>query len=272
MNRISVKGLEVYACHGVMDFEKNEEQPFVVSAEMDYDFYEAAKSDDVRKTVSYAEVSDILEKTVSEECYNLIETLCYECAYRILEAFDGIRGLSVTVSKPHAPVSAKLEDVSVTVGMRRSEVYLSLGSSEGDRKAYLDFAVEELKKIRGVKVLAVSSYTETEPYGGVAENMFLNAAAKIECFLSPHQLLSEIHMIEAAAGRKRDVHWGDRTLDIDIVFFGGMHMHEPGLELPHPDFRNREFVKGPLLEIAPELEKIFKMPPPPPFGRPPFEK
>ncbi|MCD8205327.1 MAG: 2-amino-4-hydroxy-6-hydroxymethyldihydropteridine diphosphokinase [Clostridia bacterium] len=267
MNKISLRGLEVYACHGVLDYEKTEEQPFVIDVEMDFDFYAAAKGDDVKKTINYADVADLLERTVSTECFNLIETLAYECALRVTENFDGVRGVMVTVSKPHAPVSAKVENVSATVGLRRSTVYLSLGSSEGDKKGYLDFAVEKIKMIRGVKLVSVSSYSETKPYGGVAENMFLNAAAKVECFLAPHQFLHELQKIETEAGRKRDVRWGDRTLDIDIVFFGDMRMSDPELRLPHPDFKNREFVKKPLLEIAPELEDFFKMPPPPPFRR-----
>ena len=112
----------------------------------------------------------------------------------------------------------------------------------------------------GVKILKVSKYIETEPYGGAAKNMFLNCAAVAECLISPRRLLEEIHKIEKSFGRVRTVRWGDRTLDIDIVFFGDKAIAEEGLCVPHPDYLNRPFVLVPLKEIAPDFvcPKTFK--------------
>jgi 2-amino-4-hydroxy-6-hydroxymethyldihydropteridine diphosphokinase len=124
----------------------------------------------------------------------------------------------------------------------------------GDRKGYLDKAIELLEKTSGVKVKKVSSCLETEPVGGVAKNKFLNCAVEIETYLSPFALLDEIHRIESECGRERKVHWEDRTLDIDIIFFGNRKINSKDLTVPHPEYKTREFVLKPLKEIAPDLK------------------
>ena len=144
------------------------------------------------------------------------------------------------------------------MSVKRTVAYLSLGSSMGDRKAYLDRAVELLSKSSGIKVKKVSSYIQTEPVGGVAKNTFLNCAAEIQTYLSPHALLDEIQRIESECGRVRKERWGDRTLDIDIIFFGDKRVNDETLTIPHPDYNNRDFVKIPLKSIASHLSnKMF---------------
>ncbi|MDE7337653.1 MAG: 2-amino-4-hydroxy-6-hydroxymethyldihydropteridine diphosphokinase, partial [Clostridia bacterium] len=121
----------------------------------------------------------------------------------------------------------------------------------GDRKSILDKAVDALKENKAIDVLEVSSYYENPPYGGVAKYPFINTAVKISTYLSPFALLDLIHEIEAKAKRSRDVRWGDRTLDIDIIFYGDEIINENGLTVPHADYHNRDFVLVPLNEIAP---------------------
>ena len=141
----------------------------------------------------------------------------------------------------------------MTVGMRRERVWLSLGSSMGDRQAYLDKAIKLLDETRGVRVVKVSDSIKTPPYGGTAVNEFLNCAALVETFLSPHNLLDEIHRIEEACGRVRKERWGDRTLDIDIILFGNKKICDERLTIPHPDCKNRDFVKIPLKQLGLDL-------------------
>ena len=251
-NKILIRGLEVNACHGVLAEEKINPQPFIFDADLYTDFYSAAKNDDIDGTVNYAKACDILVKTATEKTYNLIETLAYMGAYAL---FDGLnlQKISLTVYKPQAPVNHKFGTVGVTVTAEKERVYLSLGSSMGDKKGYLDTAIKRLSETRGVEVKKVSSYIETQPYGGVAENSFLNCAVEIETYLTPRQLLEEIHRIESECGRVRTVHWGDRTLDIDIVFFGRKIVEEDDLQIPHPEYSKRAFVLVPLNEIAPDF-------------------
>lgn len=247
---IDVKRIEVVCRHGALDFEKTWYQPFYISASIEADIWDAARDDDLEKTINYADVCKILERTAKENSYNLIEKLNYECAFAVLEKFPAIKALTLTIEKPHAPVMQKVENLSVTQRYERETCYLSLGSSLGDRKGYLDFAVEKLYSTRGITVESVSDYICTEPYGGAAKNDFLNCAVKISTFLPPHNLLDAIHGIEAEAGRTREVRWGDRTLDIDIIFYGSRVICDEDLQVPHPDYANRDFVLKPLKQIC----------------------
>lgn len=251
-NKILIRGLEVNACHGVLAEEKVNQQPFIFDADLYADFYSAAENDDIDATVNYAKACDILVKTATENTYNLIETLAYMGVYALFEELN-LKKVSLTVYKPQAPVQHKFGTVGVTVTAEKEKVYLSLGSSMGDKKNYLDVAIAELSQTRGVKVKKISSYIETEPYGGVAKNGFLNCAVEIETILTPRQLLEKIHLIENACGRVRTVHWGDRTLDIDIIFFGRKIVEEDDLQIPHPEYSKRSFVLEPLKEIAPDF-------------------
>ncbi|MDE7083026.1 MAG: 2-amino-4-hydroxy-6-hydroxymethyldihydropteridine diphosphokinase [Clostridia bacterium] len=249
---ILIRGLEVKTCHGVHAEEKVNPQPFIFDADLYTDFYTAAKSDDLNATVNYSKACEILVKTATEKTYNLIETVAYSGVYALLDALN-LKKVRLTVYKPNAPIKRKFDTVGVTVTAEKERVFLSLGSSMGDRKSYLDKAQELLSQTRGIKVKKVSSYIETEPYGGVAQNGFLNCAVEIETYLTPHMLLEEIHRIENECGRVRTLRWGDRTLDIDIIFFGHKIIEEDDLQIPHREYFKRSFVLAPLNEIAPDF-------------------
>lgn len=253
MGVVKIRGLEVNACHGVHGFEKTTPQRFVFDVDITCDFYSAAKTDDLSGTINYSAACSLIAETASGNVFGLIEKLAYECAFALMERFESAKAVSLTVWKPDAPVKLKFGNVGVSVLLERESVYLSLGSSMGDKKALLDEAINKLGKTRGIRVIKVSDYMQTSPYGGVAKNMFLNCAVQIECILSPRELLFEINRIEAELGRVRDRRWGDRTLDIDIIFFGNKTIAEDGLYIPHADYANRSFVLEPLKQIAPEF-------------------
>lgn len=253
MDIVKIRGLEISACHGVNPEEKVNPQRFVFDADIFTDFYSAAGSDCLADTVNYSAACKLIARVAGENVFNLIEKLAYECAFALTEAFPQIKSVTLTVSKPDAPVKLKFSTVAVTVTVERERAYLSLGSSLGDRKGMLDAALKKLALTRGVTVERVSDYMATPPYGGAAENEFLNCAACVSTFLTPHALLDEIHRIESECGRVRGVRWGDRTLDIDIIFFGDRRICDETLIIPHPDYKNRDFVLEPLKQIAPHL-------------------
>lgn len=253
MGTVKIRGLEISARHGVNGFEKVQPQRFIFDADIRADFYNAARTDDVSDTVNYSAACGLIAKIATENCFNLIEKLACECAFAIAERFENADAVTLTVSKPDAPVKLKFKTVAVTAELERARAYLSLGSSIGDKKRYLDAAVQKLDKTRGVKVEKVSEYIASAPYGGVARNEFLNCAVCVSTVLTPRALLAEIHRIEAECGRVRSRRWDDRTLDIDIIFFGGKAVREEGLVIPHPDYKNRPFVTEPLKSIAPHL-------------------
>ncbi len=105
----------------------------------------------------------------------------------------------------------------------------------------------------GIVVRSASSFHETEPVGGPpGQGPFLNGASVLETTLSPRELLHALQSIEDRFGRVRTVRWGERTLDLDLILFGDVILHEPDLIVPHPRFAERRFVLVPLAEIAPE--------------------
>lgn len=251
MNEIIIKGLKVEACHGVLPSEKVNPQPFLFDAVLGLDTDAAANSDNVADTVDYARVCAFLNSFCKDNSFNLIERLAHGAAFGITEKYPALKYARVTVHKPRAPVGLPVDDIAVTATVERNTVLLSLGASLGDRKAALDGAVDCLKNLRGVTITRVSDYIESEPYGGVAKNSFLNCAVAAECLLSPRALLNAIHSVEEKFGRTRTVRWEDRTLDIDIIFFGNKIIEEEGLTIPHPDYKSRDFVMLPLKQIAP---------------------
>ncbi|HEY6089862.1 MAG TPA: 2-amino-4-hydroxy-6-hydroxymethyldihydropteridine diphosphokinase [Gemmatimonadaceae bacterium] len=119
--------------------------------------------------------------------------------------------------------------------------YIALGSNLGQREVFLAQALRAIAALAGTRVLAQTDAEETAPIGPVAQGPFLNQMIAIETELSPHDLLAELHRIEAGAGRVRHARWGPRTLDLDIVMFEKQNVNEPGLTLPHPELQNRDF-------------------------------
>lgn len=128
-----------------------------------------------------------------------------------------------------------------------SVAFLSLGSSMGNKQAILESAIENLKNLG--ETLKISSFYETEPWGGVAKNTFLNAAVKLKTELSPLDLLHACQKIETKHGRTRNEKWEDRTLDIDIISYDDLVINTPELKIPHPLAKERDFVMIPMREI-----------------------
>lgn len=135
---------------------------------------------------------------------------------------------------------------------------VSLGSNIGDRAAHLKRAVELLSVLPETKLVKVSSIIETEPVDVPKEfsgMKFLNQAAVFETNLSPHEFSDRMHAIEDDMGRVRLVRNGPRTIDIDLIDFGGVKMDDPELTLPHPRAKERDFVLVPLAELGVELKQ-----------------
>jgi 2-amino-4-hydroxy-6-hydroxymethyldihydropteridine diphosphokinase len=142
-------------------------------------------------------------------------------------------------------------------------VYLSLGSNVGDREEYIEQAIFLLEKNPNITVVRHSTNYETEAEGGREQPAFINAAIEIKTTLSAQKLLEVCQEIEAALGREREVEWGPRTIDIDILLFGDEIISDDKLQIPHPLMHERLFVLKPMKEIAPHalhpvLEKTIE--------------
>jgi len=127
---------------------------------------------------------------------------------------------------------------------------ISLGANIGDRRANLDLAVGLLRE--ATEVIAVSSYLQTKPVGGPEQPDYLNAVAIVESDLPAKDLLALLNGIETAMGRTREIHWGPRVIDLDLIQYGGLLVQDEKLTLPHPRAHERRFVLAPWFEIEPE--------------------
>jgi 2-amino-4-hydroxy-6-hydroxymethyldihydropteridine diphosphokinase len=137
-----------------------------------------------------------------------------------------------------------------------TRVYVGLGSNLGDREETIRGAVAALGEEPGIEVAAVSALVDTTPVGVVDQPRFLNGVAALDTELSARALLDVLLAVERRFGRlrKESVPHGPRTLDLDLLLYGEEVIDEPGLRVPHPRLHEREFVLGPLAELAPDLE------------------
>ncbi|MBT1075306.1 2-amino-4-hydroxy-6-hydroxymethyldihydropteridine diphosphokinase [Geobacter grbiciae] len=134
----------------------------------------------------------------------------------------------------------------------KSNVFIALGSNQGDRELNLLRAVAEIGRLEQTRITALSGFYDTDPVGPVDQPNFLNAVLRLETALSPRRLLAELQRIETDVFRRvRDVPWGPRSMDLDILLYGDLILDEEGLVIPHPRLHERRFVLVPLAEIAP---------------------
>jgi len=136
--------------------------------------------------------------------------------------------------------------------------YIGLGANLGEREGTLRRALDLLDTRAGIDVVAVSALRETEPVGYLDQPLFLNAAARLETELPPHELLAALLHVELELGRDRSdagaaTRFGPRTIDLDLLVYGGLELDEEGLTVPHPRLHERRFVIEPLNELAPGL-------------------
>lgn len=133
--------------------------------------------------------------------------------------------------------------------MSTDVAYIALGSNLGDRAQALETARTALARLPGTRIIAASSIEETAPLGEVPQGPYLNQMVAVETALSPREMLVELHAIERAAGRVRDVRWGPRVIDLDIVAFGERQVRDDDLVIPHPQLPARDFWQRELREL-----------------------
>ena len=255
-DQIVIKGISAKGFHGVLDFEKRDGQTFVVDVVMEVDLAAAGASDDLADTVNYAEVAGDVVGIIEGESLDLIEAVAERIATAVLTR-PLVEAVEVVVHKPEAPVGHPFTDVQVRLRREReTPVVVALGSNVGNSFETLHHAVVAL--LGAVDIDAVSPVVETDPVGGPDQPAYLNAVVVGTTSASPRALLRFLHDVEHAHGRTRDVRWGPRTLDLDLVQYGDpafntdVRTDEPALTLPHPRAHERAFVLVPWLQADPE--------------------
>lgn len=252
-DEIRIEMLKVFAHHGVLPEETRDGQHFYVNATLYTDIHRAGLSDQLEQSVDYGDVCSFITEWMQTNTCLLLEAVAERLAGELLLKYRLLSALKLEIRKPEAPIPLSFGCVSVKVSRGWHRAYIGLGSNMGDRRRYLNDAVEALRKHPLLVVKKVSEYIQTKPYGGVEQEDFLNGALELETLLRPEELLHVLHEIENEAGRERTVHWGPRTLDLDILFYDNLRYESDTLVIPHIDLTNRSFVLKPLAEIAPYL-------------------
>lgn len=257
---IRIENLEVFAYHGVYDEEKEKGQFFYVNADLYLNTRIAGMSDKLEYSTNYGEVCEFIHKFMKEHTYNLIETVAEQLIQELLLSFKLVRKAVVEIRKPHAPIDKVFDSVSVIIERGWHEAYVAFGSNMGDREQYIDEAINTLNNLSQIRIEKISDKINTKPYGNIEQNDFLNGVIKIETLLSVEELLQLLQKIEEHSGRTREIHWGPRTLDLDILFYDDEIISKENLVVPHPDMKNRNFVLKPMMQLAPyKVHPIYKM-------------
>lgn len=257
-DRIVLEGVEAVGHHGVLAFEKVDGQPFIVDVVLELDLSRAGRTDALGDTVSYAEVAGDVVARITGPSFDLVERLAEVIAADAL-ARPLVDAVEVTVHKPQAPVGHPFTDVRVSIRRERGvPVVIALGANLGDAGGVLAQAVADVAALPGVRVRAVSPLVVTDPVGGPDQLAYLNAVLAADVTVGPDELLRALHGVEARHGRTREIRWGARTLDLDLLQYGDpstareVIIDEPALTLPHPRAHERAFVLVPWSRLAPE--------------------
>lgn len=251
MDEIRIENLKIYAYHGVYAEENERGQDFYVNAVLYTETKRAGNEDALTLSTDYGEVCHFINDFLKIHTFQLIETMAEKTAEQVLLHFPLIKEMDLEIRKPQAPIGLPFESVSVKIHRGWHKVYVALGSNMGDKNAYIESAVQKIKKNECNKNVKVSNLYETSPYGEVQEQEdFLNGVAEFETLYSPEELLEFLHVLEQEAERVREIHWGPRTLDLDIIFYDRLVMDTEELTIPHADMHNREFVLKPLCDLT----------------------
>lgn len=256
---IRVRGVAATGYHGVLAHERRDGQPFVVDLDLAVDLRRAVAGDDLAETVSYADVAAEVVRAVEGPGLDLIEALAGRVVATVLDCHPRVQAVTVTVHKPQAPVGVPVDDVAVRLHRERDvPAVVALGANLGSPAASLRRAARALRRAPGVHQVRLSPLVDSDPVGGPEQPAYVNAVALVRTRLSAPELLAMLHALEEDAGRTRQVRWGPRILDLDLVQYGTpgssqeARSDDPTLQLPHPRAHERAFVLLPWHRADPE--------------------
>jgi dihydroneopterin aldolase/2-amino-4-hydroxy-6-hydroxymethyldihydropteridine diphosphokinase len=260
---ISLRGVRATGHHGVFEHERRDGQEFVVDVDLGLDLAPAGLSDDLADTYDYGALATAVVARIEGEPYDLIERLAAVVADDVLRD-RRVEEVRVTVHKPQAPVPVPFGDVTVTVTRRRppAPVVIAVGANlprgGAAPEETVAAAVDALEATPGLDHVRASALYDTDPVGGPPDQpLYVNAVVTATTTRTPGELLEALHGIEARFQRTREVRWGPRTLDLDLVQYGDpaggtdVVSEDPALTLPHPRAHERGFVLVPWADVDP---------------------
>ncbi|MFO7928987.1 MAG: 2-amino-4-hydroxy-6-hydroxymethyldihydropteridine diphosphokinase [Candidatus Humimicrobiaceae bacterium] len=254
MYRIFVKDLEVFAYHGVHKFEKEKGQPFLFNISVW--LKNTNLDDDINKTISYSDIIRVVKEINQQNEFDLIETAGKVISEEIIKLSSFVYKVKVNIQKPNAPIKAKFRSVGIEVvdknHIDKKRCYLSLGSNIGDRESNIEKAIAKISRHKFVSIEKLSSIYRTEPMYEKEQEYFFNIIALINIgSTDPFEFLGFLKRIEYDQGRSKGRRYGPRIIDIDIIYWEGFLINSGFLTIPHPRYRERNFVLLPLSEVNP---------------------
>jgi dihydroneopterin aldolase / 2-amino-4-hydroxy-6-hydroxymethyldihydropteridine diphosphokinase len=272
LDRVAVTGIRARGFHGVLAHEKRDGQEFSCDVALHVPLFRTGRSDDLADAVDYSVVARKAHDVLAGPSLDLVETVAERIAAAVLED-ERIQAVEVVVHKPQAPVGVPFDDVTVRIVRTRDDAVadtvpeqpvravLALGANLGDPHATLHQAVLDLAAVDGLTVLESSPVVDSAPVGGPEQGRYLNAVLLVQTALSPRALLHACQDVERAHGRTRDVRWGPRTLDVDVVTVRrpdgrDLALGTPDLDLPHPRAAVRRFVLLPWSLVDPQAHLL----------------
>ena len=250
-DKVIIRNLEVFGHHGVHPEETVLGQKFLIDAELYLSTRKAGKTDNLTDSVSYGDAARLIKKEMTGQNDKLLERVAERVAESLLFAFPAVSEVMIQIKKPWAPVLMHLDYTAVCIRRGWHKIYIGAGSNMGDRKAHIDYAFCRLQEEKMIKNCRSATVIETEPYGYTEQDFFLNTVFEAETLMEPEELLEFLQTIEQEEKRERTIHWGPRTLDLDILLYDDTVTNSPSLVLPHPEIEKRMFVLEPLCELNP---------------------
>lgn len=251
MDKIYIKDLQVHGFHGVNQQEKDMGQRFLISLQLFLDLKEAGESDDLTKTVNYAQLCFDIEEEFKKKKYDLIEKAAEELSQFILLKYELVNRVKLQIKKPWAPIGKPLDYAAVEIDREWHTAYIAMGSNMGDKKENLKAAIDLINNSLLTKVTKISNFYETEPVGYLEQDNFINAAIEVKTLLSPKKLMVFLLEKEKDLKRERIIKWGPRTIDLDVLLYDALITSQEDIIIPHPRMEERLFVLKPLADIAP---------------------
>lgn len=245
---IKIDSLEVFGYHGTFHEEKILGQKYIINLEIQINEFFNNLNDDLNKTVDYVSLVEFVREYFRINKRDLLESIASEVVCEIFKKFDKVKGVNLEILKPACHLNENFKGMRVCLSKKKHRVYLSLGSNLGDREKNLNSAYKILEE-NNIKILNKSKIIETEPYGGVVQDNFLNSVIEVDTILNPQELIGTLLSIEEKLKRDRKIKWGPRTIDLDILIYDNEIIVEDNLIIPHYDMHRRNFVLEPLCEI-----------------------
>lgn len=251
MDKLIIKNLEVYGFHGFEpDVDKSGEK-YIISAVLSLNLKEAGDTDRLENTIHLVRICREIAEIFGENKHKLIERSAEELSAHILLNYPMIQHVSISIKKPWIPAGMTIDYAGIEIEREWHTVYLGVGSNLGDKSANIQAAVDKINENELSRVTNKSKMYVTAPYGYLDQDDFLNCAMEVQTLLTPRTFLRFLLSIEKDLKRVRTVHYGPRTIDLDILFYDNVITSFEEAVIPHPRLHERKFVLKPLCDIAP---------------------